>query len=102
MSNFVRVANVDEIAPGTARRVEVAGRSLAVYNVDGEFYCTDGICVHRGGPLGEGDLAGKIVTCPWHSWEYDVTTGQSPTNPSARVACLAVQVEGGEIKVGID
>lgn len=102
MPNFVKVASVEKIVPGTARQVDARGKALAVYNVDGEFHCTDGVCPHRGGPLGEGDLQDTIVTCPWHGWEYDVTTGAGRTNPSANLTCFAVQVEGGDIKVGIE
>ena len=101
MAEFVRVAGTAEIPPGTARQVEVGGKALAIYNVDGTFYCTDGVCAHRGGPLGEGDLAGKTVTCPWHAWEYDVTTGQSTTNPAARVACFPVVVDGADVRVSV-
>jgi nitrite reductase/ring-hydroxylating ferredoxin subunit len=102
MANFVRVASAGEIAPGTARQVAVGGKTLAIYNVNGTFYCTDGICLHRGGPLGEGDLDGNTITCPWHGWEYDVTTGVGKTNPAARLACFAVKVEGGEVQVSVD
>lgn len=102
MANFLRVASVGEIAPGTARQVAVAGKTLAVYNVGGTFFCTDGICLHRGGPLGEGDLDGTTVTCPWHGWEYDVTTGANKMNPDVRLACFAVKVEDGDVKVSID
>jgi len=102
MANFVSVARVDEIAPGTARQVAVGGKALAVYNVDGSFYCTDGVCAHRGGPLGEGDLSGATVTCPWHGWEYDVTTGVNTMNPDVKLACHPVTVEDGQIKVSID
>ena len=102
MANFVRVASTAEIPPGTARQVDVGGKALAIYNVDGTFYCTHGICAHRGGPLGEGDLDGKTVTCPWHGWEYDVTTGVSTTNPSASVGCFPVRVEGSDVMVSTE
>jgi len=48
-------------------------------------------CLHRGGPLGEGALEGKIVTCPWHGWQYDVTTGKTTMNPNAGVPCYATK-----------
>ena len=80
---------------------EVNGKSLAVFNVDGTFHVIDNTCVHRGGPLGEGDLDGEVVTCPWHNWEYNVKTGVSVNNPSACVASYPVTIEGNEVKVDL-
>jgi nitrite reductase/ring-hydroxylating ferredoxin subunit len=76
LSQRVRVAAVSEIPPGTGREVTAAGRIIAVFNVDGQFYALDGICPHAGGPLGRGTLHGSIVTCPWHGWQFDVTCGK--------------------------
>jgi len=99
MADFVKVAETTEIPPGTGKTVTVNGNTIALFNVDGTFYAIDNTCIHRGGPLGEGELSGKIVTCPWHGWQYDVTTGISTFNPMAKVACYQVKVEGNEIKV---
>ena len=54
-------------------------------------------CIHRGGPLSEGDLDGDLVTCPWHFWQYDVTTGKCRSNPDAELRTYQVKVENGEI-----
>src|SRR5438132_12038123 len=77
MSNehWVRVAATGEISPGEGRVVETGGRALAVFNVEGTYYAIDNSCSHRGGPLGEGDLEGTVVVCPWHAWRWDVTSG---------------------------
>jgi hypothetical protein len=56
-------------------------------------------CRHRGGPLGEGDLMGTTMVCPWHGWEYDVTNGQSVDDPSVKVAWFAVRVDGDDILI---
>ena len=101
MSERVTVAKVDELSPGNGMVAEVNGRSLAVFNVDGTFHVIDNTCVHRGGPLGEGDLEGDVVTCPWHGWEFNVTTGACVNNPSACVAKFPAVVEGNEIKVDL-
>ena len=95
----VSVAQVGEIPPGEARVVVVAGRPVAVFNVGGTFYATDNTCLHRGARLGEGFLDGDVVTCPLHGWQYDVRSGQSFTNPAARLRTYRVLVEGGEVKV---
>ncbi|MDT7042077.1 Rieske (2Fe-2S) protein [Candidatus Nitronereus thalassa] len=101
MSEQVTVANTNEVAPGTGIVAEVNGKSLAVFNVDGTFHVIDNTCVHRGGPLGEGDLEGEVVTCPWHNWEFNVKTGVSVNNPSACVATYPVVIEGTEVKVSL-
>jgi 3-phenylpropionate/trans-cinnamate dioxygenase ferredoxin component len=88
-----KVADVGELAEGEARVVDVEGRTLALFNVDGRFYALDNACAHRGGPLGEGDLEGRVVVCPWHAWRWDVTTGRNANNPAVTVACYPVHME---------
>ena len=87
-----KVAEAGEIGAGQGRVVEVEGRVLALFNVDGTFYAIDNTCPHRGGPLGEGDVEGRIVICPWHAWRWDVTTGANANNPAVKVACYPVSV----------
>jgi 3-phenylpropionate/trans-cinnamate dioxygenase ferredoxin component len=99
MGEYVRVAGTADIPPGTGVTAEVGGQAIAVFNVDGTFYAIDNTCVHRGGPLGEGELEGDLVTCPWHAWQYNVKTGVSTSNPSASVKSYQVKVEGSDIKV---
>jgi nitrite reductase (NADH) small subunit len=97
---FVSIAKVSELQPGRGMTVTVGDKKIAVFNVNGTFYAIDDTCLHRGGPLGEGELEGCIVTCPWHGWKYDVTTGVSTINPAARVACYGTRIEGDEVQVG--
>ena len=101
MAELVKVAKTSEIPAGGGKVIEAGGKTLAVFNCDGTFYATDNTCVHRGGPLGEGSLSGTTVTCPWHGWEYDVTTGVSKMNPSAKVQKFDVKVEGEDIFVSV-
>ncbi len=101
MADFVKVADLSELEPGKCKAVEVEGREIAIFNVEGTIYALDNTCLHQGGPLGEGDLSGKIVTCPWHGWEYDVCTGENCEDRSMKVATYRVQVEGNEIKVAV-
>ena len=97
----VRVAEVKEVPAGAGRVVDAAGVSLALFNVGGAFYAIDNLCAHRGGPLGEGELEGTVVTCPWHAWHWDVTTGANTNNPAARVLCFPVTVEDGAVFVEV-
>jgi len=94
MADFIRVSGTADVVPGHGIVAEVDGKTLAVFNVEGIFYAIDNTCVHRGGPLGEGDVEGNVVTCPWHGWEYNVTTGECVNNPSAKVEVYQVKVEG--------
>jgi len=97
MSRWVRVATVDEIPPGTGKELVAGERIIALYNVDGQFHALDGICPHAGGPLGEGCLTGTIVTCPWHGWQFDVTTGRHCLNANLTHGRFEVRLEGTEI-----
>jgi nitrite reductase (NADH) small subunit len=96
---FARTAKTNEIAPGTIREFQVEGKAVALANVGGKYYAINNTCLHRGGPLGQGVLNGAIVTCPWHGWEYDVTTGKVKQNPAVGVDCYRVEVRGEDIYV---
>jgi NAD(P)H-dependent nitrite reductase small subunit len=98
---WVRVAAVEEISTGEGRVVEAGGRTLAVFNVDGAYYAIDNLCSHRGGPLGDGDLEGTVVSCPWHAWRWDVTSGANVNNPAVRVACFPARVQDGAVFVRV-
>jgi nitrite reductase (NADH) small subunit len=98
---FVAAARLSELPSGTIRELQVAGTSVALANVEGKVYAINGVCIHRGGPLGEGELAGKLVTCPWHGWQYDVTTGKVAQSPNMGVACYPTEVRGDEILVDV-
>ena len=62
MGELIEVARLSDIPPGTCRQVNAAGRSVAVFDVNGTLYAINGRCTHRGGPLGEGELDGSVVT----------------------------------------
>ena len=101
MGKPVKVAETTDLNSGECKVVEAEGKTLALFNVDGTYYATDNTCLHRGGPLGEGELDGKIVTCPWHGWRYDVTLGANVNNPAVKVASFPVRVEGNSIYVEV-
>ncbi len=99
--SFVRTVKTEELPPGTVRELQIEGKAIAVANVGGKFYAFNNMCLHRGGPLGQGPLEGKVVTCPWHGWQYDVTTGKVLQNPSVGVDCYAVEVRGQDVFVDV-
>jgi len=99
MSRRVFLGQAADIPVGEGRVVEAEGRTLALFNVDGAFYALDNACSHRGGPLGEGDLDGTVVVCPWHAWRWDVKTGANANNPAVTMPCFPVSVDGGRVFV---
>jgi len=101
MATFVRVAGTTEIAAGQGKTIEVNGKRIALFNVDGTFFAVDDECKHKGGPLGEGELDGCIVACPWHGWTYDVTTGVSPDDPDTVIGRYDVKVERDDVLVAL-
>jgi nitrite reductase/ring-hydroxylating ferredoxin subunit len=98
---FVKVAEVDQAQPGSSLVVMAGGRELALFNVSGKFYCIDNGCPHSDGPLGEGELEGEVVMCPWHAWQFNVRTGCMIYNDSICVATYPCKVEGDAVLVEI-
>jgi nitrite reductase/ring-hydroxylating ferredoxin subunit len=99
---FLRAAKMEEIPPGTIREIQVDGnKAVALANVEGKLYAINNTCLHRGGPLGQGELLGKTVTCPWHGWQYDVTTGKILMNPTVGVECYPVELRGDDIFIDV-
>lgn len=98
----IRVAALSDIPTGTAREVTVGERVIALFNVEGTLFALDGICPHSGGPLAKGRLVGSVVTCPWHGWQFDVTTGRHCLAPRIRQPCVAVEVDGDNVFVVFD
>ena len=99
MAEFVEVAQLEQIAPGSSKLVYVGEKSIALFNVDGMIYAIDDSCLHQGSSLAQGKLNGKILTCRAHGWKYDVTTGSLTLNPESRVASYAVKIVDGKIMV---
>jgi nitrite reductase/ring-hydroxylating ferredoxin subunit len=107
------IGRVSELPPGERRIVEVEGRSIGVFNVHGQFYALRNRCPHQGAPLCLGAIKGlalpskpgeylwgregEILRCPWHGWEFDITSGRSIFNPHRmRVRTYEVTVEPDE------
>src|SRR5262249_39993539 len=98
---LMRVAKAAEVPAGTIREFQVEGKAIALANVGGKFYAINNTCLHRGGPLGQGVLEDSVVTCPWHGWQYNVTTGKVAQNPAVGVDCYPLEVRGEDIFVEI-
>src|SRR5688572_11490234 len=102
MGEFIKAIAAADLAPGTCTEVAVGGKPVAIYNVEGTFYATSNVCLHRGGPLGQGMLEGHAVMCPWHAWTWDVRTGENTANPELTIPAYEVKVEGGQVLVKVE
>jgi nitrite reductase (NADH) small subunit len=100
MSNFIKLALESELpAPNEAKEFPCGDKTICVANVNGEISAMDNVCLHRGGPLGQGTISGggKVV-CPWHGWEWNPKTGEADA-PGAKLAVYPVKIEGGDVLI---
>jgi nitrite reductase (NADH) small subunit len=99
---WTRIASKSDVpADGEAKEFPLGERVVCVANIDGAYSAMDNVCVHRGGPLGQGVvLDGKIV-CPWHGWMYDPKSGIPDVSPEQRVAVYAIKVEGEDVLIEV-
>ncbi|MBI2321908.1 MAG: non-heme iron oxygenase ferredoxin subunit [Chloroflexi bacterium] len=100
MATFVSVAKTGDVPPGAVIEVQCDGQPVALANVNGEYLAIGGTCTHRGGPLGEGELDGETIVCPWHGGMFSVRTGDVEMGPPSKpVPAYRVLVEGDDIKI---
>lgn len=91
----------DELEDGRRKIVRLNGRNIALFRVNGAYYAVANNCLHRGGPLGEGEVDNYQVTCPWHGWKYDVRDGSFTVIPTLKVKTYPVKVEDGMVLVDV-
>jgi len=101
MAEFCRAINAADLPPGQCSEAFVNGRPVALFNVGGRIFATSNVCLHRGGPLGQGMLTDNEVMCPWHAWTWDVRTGENTANPTLRMETYEVKVEDGVVLVRV-
>jgi nitrite reductase/ring-hydroxylating ferredoxin subunit len=99
----VELCKTDQVAPGSALRVEAAGLTLAVFNVDGEFYVTDDSCTHGPGSLSEGYIEDDVVECNFHNGQFNIKTGEVVSPPCMiPVKTYRAVVEDGTVFIEVD
>jgi nitrite reductase (NADH) small subunit len=101
MARLVKVAEVDELAPGQGKLVQVDGRDIALFNVNGAYYAMHGVCPHEEGPLNEGEVDGETIVCPWHGYDFSVQTGECSVDPELRVTTYAVRTAGNDVFIEV-
>jgi nitrite reductase (NADH) small subunit len=100
MPNFVKLTVQSDLPPeNEVKEFPCGDKTICIANVNGEFSALDNVCLHRGGPLGQGMIEGSKVVCPWHGWEWDVKTGAATQNPSLKVAVYPLKIENGDVLV---
>jgi 3-phenylpropionate/trans-cinnamate dioxygenase ferredoxin subunit len=100
MSKFFKVAKKSEIPNQSVKCVDIEGKQLALFNLDGEFYAIDDSCTHKGGPLSEGDIQGEEVECPWHGAHFNIKSGEVTELPArTNVTKYNVRVVGDDIEI---
>jgi 3-phenylpropionate/trans-cinnamate dioxygenase ferredoxin component len=103
MSSFVKVTTRAELPPGGKKLVEIDGRAIAVFNIDGAFHAIDDVCTHDGGPLAEGELIGCEIECPRHGARFDVRTGRPLCMPAIEpVTVHSTELRSEDVYVAID
>jgi nitrite reductase/ring-hydroxylating ferredoxin subunit len=102
MTQFVAVAKASEIPRQSIKCVEVAGKRIALFNLEGEFHALADDCTHEGGPLSEGEIRGADVECPWHGARFDIKSGKATLDPAADdVARYNVRISGDNVEIEI-
>ena len=102
MEDFIQIARMGDLPAGRARSVAVGDRKIALFHTASGFFACDNACPHRGGPLGEGDLLGEEIVCPWHLWGFDVRSGVSTGNAGIRLNTHEVRTEGDRLLVKLN
>jgi nitrite reductase/ring-hydroxylating ferredoxin subunit len=103
VSNFVKVANVDDIPNGEALQVEAEGLTLAIVKANGDVYAVGDVCSHEQAFLSEGFCEGFEIECPLHGSIFDVRTGDVKSLPATEpIKTYPVKVEDGAVLVDVE
>jgi nitrite reductase/ring-hydroxylating ferredoxin subunit len=99
----VELCRIDQVAAGTALKVEAGGLIVAVFNVDGEFYVTDDACTHGPGSLSEGFVDGDVIECNFHNGQFNIKTGEVVSPPCViPIKTYPAVVQDGKVFVDVD
>lgn len=102
VDDYVKVGETDDLRPGETAFLRVDGRAVLLINVDGRFYALDNFCTHSRCYLHQGKLKGKVITCPCHFAEFDVTTGAALSPPAKEnLTTYPVRIEGADILIAL-
>ena len=102
MGQFIKVGDVSEILPGNAKQIDVGGRTIALFNLKGQFYAIDNSCTHVGGSLASGKIIDEDVICPLHGARFNIPTGKV-LGPPARenISTYKIRIDGDNIEIEV-
>jgi nitrite reductase (NADH) small subunit len=102
MSTVIKLTSESNLpGPDEAKEFSCGDKDICVANVNGSYSAMDNVCLHRGGPLGQGMIDNGKIVCPWHAWAWDPKTGEAAHNPSAKLAVYPLKIENGDVLVEI-
>jgi nitrite reductase/ring-hydroxylating ferredoxin subunit len=99
MARLIKVAEANELPPGQGKLVQVDGRDIALFSVNGTYCAMDAVCPHEAGPLYEGEVDGDTIVCPWRGYDFSVKTGECSVDPDLRVMTYIVKTEGNDVLI---
>jgi nitrite reductase (NADH) small subunit len=100
MSNFIKLTTESNLpALNEAREFPCGGKEICVANVNGTYSAMDNICLHRGGPLGQGTIENGKIVCPWHAWVWDPITGEAAHSASAKIRVYPLKIDNGDVLI---
>lgn len=101
MSDYQRVATVDEISPGSRKSVIVDDRSVLLIRVGDDYFAIEDLCTHDGQPLADGKLESTEIECGRHGGRFSLGTGKATRMPAITpVATFSVEIRGSDIFIG--
>ena len=101
MAEFHTVCRVEDVSENEGKMVEVAGKLVAIFYHQGQYFAIDDVCPHMGGSLASGFVENGTVTCPWHAWRFRLADGAWADSPRIKIGCYPLRIEDGSIQIQI-
>ena len=99
---FIKLTTQADLpAADEAKEFRCGDKTICIANVNGAYSAMDNVCLHRGGPIGQGMIENGKVICPWHGWAWDPKTGEAAQNANAKVAVYSMKIENGDVLIEI-
>ncbi|MEM7343384.1 MAG: non-heme iron oxygenase ferredoxin subunit [Chloroflexota bacterium] len=99
MSEFIKVAQLSDLAPGDKMLVEYEDEDVGIFNIGGEIYAISDVCTHDDGPLVEGAMEGDCIICPRHGARFNVKTGAQTMPAFSPVPLYDVKIDGNDVLI---
>ena len=102
MSNLIKLTTEANLpATNEAREFPCGDKTICIANVSGTYKAMDNVCLHRGGPLGQGMIVNEKLVCPWHAWAWDPKTGEATHNAAVKIAVYPLKIENGDVLIDL-